>query len=91
MLIFLQYYSFIIILLEISLLIVNPEAIDTDMNEGSEWEMPAPDEIATILLDRGEAEEFDVIPDAMGLGMYKAWKEEPLKLADIFYGLYHRA
>ena len=70
---------------------VNPGAIDTDMNKGSEWEMPAPDEIATILLDRVEAEELDIIPDEMGLGMYKAWKEEPLKLADIFYGLFHGA
>ncbi len=68
---------------------VNPGAIDTDMNKGSEWEMPAPDEIATIILNRVEAEELDIVPDEMGLGMLNAWKEDPSKLAEMFYGLFH--
>lgn len=68
---------------------VNPGAIDTDMNKGSEWDMPAPDEIATIILDKVEAGELDIIPDEMGQGMYNTWREEPTKLAEIFHNMYH--
>ncbi|WP_298487045.1 SDR family oxidoreductase [uncultured Maribacter sp.] len=68
---------------------INPGAIDTDMNKGSEWDMPAPDGIATIILDKVEAGELDVIPDEMGQGMYKAWREEPSKLAEMFSNMYH--
>lgn len=68
---------------------VNPGAIDTDMNKGSEWDMPAPDGIATIILDKVEAGELDIVPDEMGLGMLNAWKEEPSKLAEMFSNMYH--
>ena len=68
---------------------INPGAIDTDMNKGSEWDMPAPDGIATIILDKVEAEELDIVPDEMGLGMFNAWKEEPSKLAKMYSNMYH--
>ncbi|WP_347053563.1 SDR family oxidoreductase [Flavobacterium olei] len=69
---------------------VNPGAIDTDMNKGSDWEMPAPDSIAKIILDRVEQGDLDIVPDEMGIGMFNAWKEEPSKLAAIFSDIYHR-
>lgn len=68
---------------------VNPGAIDTDMNKGSDWIMPAPDGIAKIILDKVEAGELDIVPDEMGLGMFNAWKEEPSKLAEMFSNMYH--
>lgn len=68
---------------------VNPGAIDTDMNKGSNWDMPAPDGVAKIILDKVEAGELDIVPDEMGLGMFNAWKEEPSKLAEIFSNMYH--
>jgi NAD(P)-dependent dehydrogenase (short-subunit alcohol dehydrogenase family) len=68
---------------------VNPGAIDTDMNKGSDWEMPGPEAIARTILDRVEAGELDIVPDEIGLGMYDAWKDEPSKLAAIFHKIYH--
>lgn len=68
---------------------VNPGAIDTDMNKGIDWDMPSPDEVAKIILDSVENEELDIIPEEIGLGMFKAWKEEPAKLAKMFHDLYH--
>jgi NAD(P)-dependent dehydrogenase (short-subunit alcohol dehydrogenase family) len=68
---------------------VNPGAIDTDMNKGSDWEMPGPEAIARTILDRVEAGELDIVPDEIGLGMYNAWKDEPSKLAAIFHKIYH--
>lgn len=68
---------------------INPGAIDTDMNKGSDWDMPAPDGIAKIILNKVEAGKLDIVPDEMGLGMYNAWKEEPSKLAEIYSKMYH--
>lgn len=68
---------------------INPGAIDTDMNKGSDWNMPAPDGIAKIILDEVEAGELDIIPDKMGIGMYNAWKVAPSKLAGIYSNMYH--
>ncbi|WP_109829437.1 SDR family oxidoreductase [Reichenbachiella versicolor] len=68
---------------------INPGAIDTDMNKGSEWDMPAPDGVATIILDKVEAGELDIVPDEMGLGMFNAWKESPSKLAEMYSNMYH--
>lgn len=73
----------------ISVYMVNPGAIDTDMNKGSDWEMPAPKGIAKIILDNVELDELEIVPDELGLGMYNAWKEEPSKLAEIFHNIYH--
>lgn len=73
----------------ISVHAVNPGAIDTDMNKGSDWDMPTPDGIATIILDKVEAGELDIIPDEMGLGMFNIWKDEPSKLAAMFSNMYH--
>ncbi|PCJ63584.1 MAG: short-chain dehydrogenase [Bacteroidetes bacterium] len=69
---------------------VNPGAIDTDMNAGSDWEMPAPDGIAKIILNEVETDNLDIVPDNMGLDMLNAWKEEPSKLAEIFHNMYHQ-
>lgn len=69
---------------------VNPGAIDTDMNKGSEWDMPAPDGVAQIILNKVESEELDIVPDEMGVGMFNAWKEEPAKLAGMFSDMYHQ-
>lgn len=68
---------------------VNPGAIDTDMNKGSEWDMPSPDRIASIILNKVEAGELDIVPDEMGLGMYNAWKEAPANLAKMYSDMYH--
>lgn len=68
---------------------VNPGAIDTDMNKGSDWDMPAPDGVATIIWDKVEAGELEIVPDEMGRGMFNTWKEEPSKLAEIFHNMYH--
>lgn len=51
--------------------------------------MPAPDGIATIILDKVEAGELDIVPDEMGLGMINAWKEAPSKLAEMYSNMYH--
>lgn len=67
----------------------NPGAIDTDMNKGSNWDMPSPEGVAEIILDKVEAGVLDIIPDEMGLGMYKAWSESPEKLAQIFHDMHH--
>ncbi|WP_125721179.1 SDR family NAD(P)-dependent oxidoreductase [Flavobacterium ustbae] len=68
---------------------VNPGAIDTDMNKESDWDMPSADGIAKIILDKTEAGQLDIVPDEMGLGMFKIWKEEPSKLAEMFGQIYH--
>ncbi|OJJ13923.1 hypothetical protein BKI52_44970 [marine bacterium AO1-C] len=68
---------------------VNPGAIDTDMNKGSDWDMASADDVATTILDQVENEELDIIPEDIGLGMFNAWKEAPSKLADIFHKIYH--
>jgi NAD(P)-dependent dehydrogenase (short-subunit alcohol dehydrogenase family) len=69
---------------------VNPGAIDTDMNKGSEMEaMGNPDTTAETILDEVEAGTLDIIPDDMGKGMYDTWKEEPSKLAAVFHNMYH--
>jgi len=73
----------------INVQMANPGAIDTDMNKNSDWEMPAPDGVAKILLDKVEAGELDIVPDEIGLGMFQAWKEDPSKLAEIFHSIYH--
>lgn len=69
---------------------VNPGAIDTDMNKGSEMEgLGDPDVTAASILDEVENGTLDIIPDDMGKGMYNAWREEPTKLAEIFHNMYH--
>ncbi len=68
---------------------INPGAIDTEMNKGSDWDMPAPDGIAKIILAKVEAGELEIVPDEMGLGMFSAWKEAPSKLAEMYSNMYH--
>lgn len=69
---------------------VNPGAIDTDMNAGSELDMPAPDSIAEVILNEVETGKLDIVPDQMGQEMFDAWKEAPSKLAEIFHNMYHQ-
>lgn len=68
---------------------VNPGAIDTEMNKGNNWDMPSPDEIAEIILDKAQKGVLDIVPDQMGLGMYKDWVKDPFLLAERFSDLYH--
>lgn len=70
---------------------VNPGAIDTDMNKGSDWDMPSPDSVAETILSKVENEELDIIPEEIGANMYNAWKENPSKLAEMFHAMYHGA
>ncbi len=73
----------------VSVYAVNPGAIDTDMNKGSDWDMPDPDSTAMKILEDIAAGKLDSVPDEMGQGMHAAWREEPSKLAQLFSDLYH--
>jgi len=68
---------------------VNPGAIDTDMNKGSDWDMPDPDSTALKILEYVSKGKLDIVPDEMGQGMYNIWREDPSKLAKIFSDLYY--
>lgn len=68
---------------------VNPGAIDTDMNKGSDWDMPDPDSVAIKILKSVDEGNLDIIPDEMGQGMYNSWREDPSKLSKIFSDLYY--
>ena len=68
---------------------VNPGAIDTDMNKGSDWDMPNPDSTAIQILQGVADGKLDSIPDEMGQGMYNAWREDPAKLSKLFADLYY--
>jgi len=68
---------------------VNPGAIDTDMNKGSDMEMTSPDDVAKSILKEVEADKLDIIPDKIGLGMYGIWKESPSKLEEVAFNMYH--
>lgn len=74
---------------DVTVYAVNPGAIDTDMNKGSDWDMPDPDSTAIKILESVVSGKLDIIPDVMGQGMYTAWREEPMKLSKIFSDLYH--
>ncbi|WP_313533382.1 SDR family NAD(P)-dependent oxidoreductase [Sphingobacterium athyrii] len=68
---------------------VNPGAIDTDMNKGSDWDMLDPDSVAIKILKSVDEGNLDIIPDEMGQGMYNSWREDPSKLSKIFSDLYY--
>lgn len=70
---------------------VNPGAIDTDMNKGSNMEMTSPTDVAQSILKNIENDELDIIPDKIGLGMYKLWQESPSKLEEIASNMYHNS
>jgi NAD(P)-dependent dehydrogenase (short-subunit alcohol dehydrogenase family) len=74
---------------DVSVYAVNPGAIDTDMNKGSDWDMPDPDSTAITILENVSDGKLDSIPDEMGQGMYTAWREEPAKLSRLFSDLYY--
>ena len=74
---------------DVKVFAVNPGAIATDMNKGSDWDMPDPDSIAIKILESIAAGKLDIVPDEMGQGMYAAWREEPANLSKIFADLYH--
>jgi len=68
---------------------INPGAIDTDMNKGSDWDMPDPESTAVKILEYVADGKFDIVPDEMGQSMYNAWREDPAKLSKIFSDLYY--
>lgn len=68
---------------------VNPGAIDTDMNKGSQMQMTSPDDVAFSILKEIEAEKLDIIPDKIGKTMYEMWKEDPYKLEQFAAKMFH--
>ncbi len=74
---------------DVSVYAVNPGAIDTDMNKGSDWNMADPHRTAIKILENVSDGKLDSIPDEMGQGMYTTWREEPAKLAKLFSDLYY--
>ncbi|MNR49726.1 short chain dehydrogenase [compost metagenome] len=74
---------------DVSVYAVNPGAIDTDMNKGSDWDMPDPDSTSIQILEGVSDGKLDSIPDEMGQGMYNAWREDPAKLSKLFADLYY--
>lgn len=74
---------------DVAVYAVNPGAIDTDMNRGSDWDMPDSDSTAVRIVEHIANGELDSVPDTMGQGMYQAWREDPSKLSAIFSDLYH--
>jgi NAD(P)-dependent dehydrogenase (short-subunit alcohol dehydrogenase family) len=68
---------------------VNPGAIDTDMNKGSNMDMTSPDDVAVSILREVEAEKLDIIPDKIGRSMYSIWKEDPANLEAVASKMYH--
>lgn len=70
---------------------VNPGAIDTDMNKGSNMDMTSPDDVAASILREVEAEKLDIIPDKIGRSMYSIWKEDPANLEAVASKMYHES
>lgn len=70
---------------------VNPGAIDTDMNKGSNMDMTSPDDVAASILREVEAEKLDIIPDKIGRSMYSIWKEDPANLEALASKMYHES
>jgi len=68
---------------------VNPGAIDTDMNKGSDMEMTSPSVVAKNILEAIQEERLDIIPDKIGLNMYDIWKDDPAKLEKVASDMYH--
>lgn len=63
--------------------IVNPGAIDTDMNKGSTMQMTPPSEVALSILNAVEEEIEDIIPDKIGKGMFEIWEKSPRELEEL--------
>ncbi|WP_413943577.1 SDR family oxidoreductase [Bdellovibrio sp. HCB-162] len=68
--------------------IVNPGAIDTDMNKGSTMDMTAPKDVAESILKAVEDEIEDIIPDKIGRGMFEVWRKSPKELEDLSKKMY---
>nr|WP_295902356.1 SDR family oxidoreductase [uncultured Bdellovibrio sp.] len=68
--------------------IVNPGAIDTDMNKGSTMDMTAPSDVAESILKAVEDEIEDIIPDKIGRGMFEVWRKSPKELEDLSKKMY---
>lgn len=68
--------------------IVNPGAIDTDMNKGSTMDMTAPADVAISILCEVENEIEDIIPDKIGRQMYEVWKRSARELEELAKKLY---
>lgn len=68
--------------------IVNPGAIDTDMNKGSAMEMTSPSDVAASIVAAVEAEIEDIIPDKIGRGMFEIWQRSPRELEELSRKIY---
>lgn len=68
---------------------INPGAIDTDMNKGSNMDMTSPDDVAASILKEVEAEKLDIIPDKIGRSMYSIWKKDPANLEALASKMYY--
>lgn len=68
---------------------INPGAIDTDMNKGSNMDMTSPDDVAASILKEVEAEKLDIIPDKVGRSMYSIWKKDPANLEALASKMYY--
>jgi len=68
---------------------VNPGAIDTDMNKGSDMEMTSPEDVAISILEELEKDRPDIIPDKIGKGMYEIWKKNPFDLETVASKMYN--
>lgn len=68
--------------------IVNPGAIDTDMNKGSTMDMTSPSEVAQSILKAVKEEIEDIIPDKIGRGMFEVWKTSPRELENLAKKMY---
>lgn len=62
--------------------IVNPGAIDTDMNKGSDMDMTSPEEVAMSIIVEVENETEDIIPDKIGREMHRIWQNSSRQLEE---------
>ncbi|QDK37546.1 SDR family oxidoreductase [Bdellovibrio sp. NC01] len=68
--------------------IVNPGAIDTDMNKGSTMQMTPPDEVAKNIIEMVEREIEDIVPDRIGKDMFATWQKSPRDLEELAGKIY---
>lgn len=68
--------------------IVNPGAIDTEMNKGSTMQMTSPEEVALSILSAVENEIQDIVPDKIGKGMYEIWQRSSSELEELSRKMY---
>ena len=68
--------------------IVNPGAIDTDMNKGSTMQMTSAAEVAQSILSEVENEVPDIIPDKIGREFFSIWQRSSSELEAVSKKMY---